>query len=184
LRSLSVLAGGFSFEAAEAVGRAGEVGIEDILDLLGGLAEQSLVTAEAAGGQEMRYGILEPVRQYALEKLEEREEAEETRRRHAALFLEMAELADPEVRGPRQAEWLDRLELENDNLRAAMSWTLSAGNNETAVRLGWALHTFWLVRGHHREERRLMEATLEHRLQPRLADQGPPRRRVVSLCGG
>ncbi len=167
-RRLSVFAGGFSLEAAEAVGATGKSGIEDILELLGGLAEQSLVSAKVAGAQVVRYGILEPVRQYALEKLEESEGAEETRRRHAAFFLELAELADPEVRGPRQVEWLERLERENDNLRAAISWALSARDDDTAVRLGWALHTFWLVRGHHREERRWMEATLEHKLQPAL----------------
>jgi len=165
-RRLSVFAGGFSFEAAEAVGATDEFGIEDILDLLGSLAEQSLVTAEIADGKEAHYGMLEPVRQYALEKLEEREEAQETRRRHAAYFLRLAELADPEVRGPRQADWLERLERDNDNLRTAMSWALSTGDADTAVRLGWALHTFWLVRGHHREERLWMEAALEHELSP------------------
>jgi predicted ATPase/DNA-binding XRE family transcriptional regulator len=165
-RRLSVFAGGFSIEAAEAVGATGETGLEDVLELLGGLAEQSLVASEVADGQVVRYRMLEPVRQYALEKLEECEETEETRRRHAAFFLELAEVADPEVRGPRQAEWLEQLERENDNLRTAISWTLSAGDDDTVVRLGWALHTFWLVRGHHREERRWMEATLEHKPQP------------------
>jgi len=163
-RRLSVFSAGFPFEAAEVVGVAGEVGTEDILHLLGGLAEQSLVVAEVASGQKVRYGMLEPVSQYALEKLQEHNEAEEAWRRHAAFFLELAELADPEVRGPRQVVWLERLEEDNDNLRTAMSWALSTRDDDTAVRLGWALHTFWLVRGHHREERRWIEATLEHDL--------------------
>jgi len=124
--------------------------------------------AEVPGAREVRYRMLEPIRQYAHEKLEEHEEVEESRRRHAAFFLDLAERADPEVRGPRQADWLDRLEHENDHLRMAMSWTLSTGDANTVVRLGWALHTFWLVRGHHREERRWMEAALEHELSPAL----------------
>jgi predicted ATPase/DNA-binding XRE family transcriptional regulator len=167
-RMLSVFNGDFSLDAADAVGAAGVVGSEEILDLLGGLAEQSLVVAEVAGGQGVRYRMLEPVRQYAYEKLEVHKEVEETRRRHAGFFLALAERADPEVRGPRQVEWLERLERENDNLRAAMSWALSAGDYDTAARLGWALHTFWLVRGHHREERRWMEAAFEHELSPAL----------------
>jgi predicted ATPase/DNA-binding XRE family transcriptional regulator len=167
-RMLSVFNGEFSFEAAEAVGAAGVVGIAEILDLLGGLAEQSLVVADVADGQGVRYRMLEPVRQYAHEKLEQHKEVEKTRRRHAAFFLDLAERADPEVRGQRQVDWLKRLERENDNLRAAMSWALSTGDDNTAVRFGWALHTFWLVRGHHREERRWMEAALEHELSPLL----------------
>ena len=175
---LSVFAGGFILEAAEAVGAAGNVGGEDdVLDLLGSLVEQSLVVTEVAGGYEMRYGMLEPVRQYALERLEENREAEETRRQHAAFFLGLAERADPEVRGPRQVEWLERLEQENDNLRAAMSWALSTGDYDTAVRLGWALQHFWWMRGHHREGRRWMEATLEHALPPAL------RARVLLVAG-
>jgi len=167
-RRLSVFAGGFTLEAAEAVSAVGDpVAEEDVVGLLGGLAGQSLVAAQT-GAKVLRYGMLEPVRQYALEKLEEHEESEKTRRRHAAFFLALAELADPEVRGPRQAEWLERLERENDNLRAAMAWALSAGDDDTAVRLGWALHTFWLVRGHHREERRWIETALERGLVPPL----------------
>lgn len=165
-RCLSVFAGGFTLEAAEAGGAAGSVGVEDVLDLLGRLVEQSLAVAGVAGADGMRYGMLEPVRQYALEKLKESGEAEETRRRHATFFLGLAELADPEVRGPRQVVWLERLEQENDNLRAAMSWALSAGDNDTAVRLGWALQHFWWMRGSHRVGRRWMEAVLEHELPP------------------
>ena len=167
-RRLSVFAGGFTLEAAEAVG-AGEGGdTEEVLDLLGVLVEQSLVTVRTgADGDEVRYGMLEPVRQYALEKLKESGEAEGARRRHAAFYLELAERAEPELRGPNQVEWLERLEQENDNLRAAMSWALSA-EDYAAARLGWALHHFWVYRGHQREGHRWMEATLEHELPPAL----------------
>jgi tetratricopeptide (TPR) repeat protein len=125
--------------------------------------EQSLVTVER-DGDGMRYGMLEPVRQYAREKLEESGEGRETLWRHTLFFLNLAELAYPELRGPRQAEWLTRLEQENGNLRSAMGWALSAGEVETAARLGWALYLFWRLRGHHQEGRRWMEMLLERDL--------------------
>ena len=164
-RHLAVFAGGFTLEAAEAVGSTtkGATG-EDVLGHLGTLVEQSLVAAELGeeSGEEPRYGMLEPVRQYALEKLEESSEARVASRRHAAFFLELAGQAYPELRGPHQAEWLDRLEQENGNLRAAMGWALSAGETATAARLGWALWVFWWLRGYQREGRRWMEVLLEH----------------------
>jgi predicted ATPase len=102
-RRLSVFAGGFELEAAE------DLEIEDALDLLGRLVEQSLVVAEASPG-EMRYRMLEPVRQYARAKLEEVEEAEEVRRRHAGYYLALAERVRPKLRGRDEWVWLDRLE--------------------------------------------------------------------------
>ena len=167
-RRLSVFCGGFTLPAAEDVGAEtteNEGGPEEMLEPLGVLVEQSLVVARpGSGGQEARYGMLEPVRQYAREKLESSGEAEDARRRHAKFFVDLAERAEPELRGPRQAVWLDRLEQDLDNLRTAISWALSARHADIAARLGWALHTFWLVHGHHREERRLMEIALEHEL--------------------
>jgi tetratricopeptide (TPR) repeat protein len=120
-----------------------------------------------AGG-ETRYGRLEPVGQYALERLEENGEAEEARRRHAAFFLGLAEKAEPELRGSRQVEWLERLERENGNLRAAMSWSLDTDDAETAARLGWALWLFWRFHGYQREGRRWMEVLLERDVPPSL----------------
>jgi predicted ATPase/DNA-binding XRE family transcriptional regulator len=160
-RRLSVFAGGFTLEAAEAVGAAGDVAAEDALESLGRLVEQSLVTAEL-DGDGMRYGMLEPVRQYASEKLEESGEARVASRSHTLFFLDLAEQAYPELRGPHQAEWLDRLEREHGNLRAAMGWALSAEETETAMRLGWALWVFWWLRGYQREGRHWMEVLLEY----------------------
>jgi predicted ATPase/transcriptional regulator with XRE-family HTH domain len=166
-RRLSVFAGGFTLEAAEAVGAAKEQGTENVLGLLGRLAEQSLVAAADTGedGDEVRYRMLEPIRQYALEELEDGGEAEKTRRRHAEFFLDLAERAEPELKGPDQVGWLERLEKEHANLRAAMGWALSRGEAETAAR-GWTLWIFWWYRGHHREGRRWMEAMLERDLSP------------------
>lgn len=175
-RKLGVFAGGFALEAAEAIGvepgAAGDVGAGDVLGLLGRLVEQSLVVVEASapGDEEPRYRMLEPVRQYAQELLEESEEAEETRLRHAEFFLELAEAAELELRGPNQVEWLGRLEMENGNLRAAMSWALhpEGGDAATAARVGWALWRFWWVRGPHSEGRRWMESVLQRDLAPAL----------------
>ena len=164
-RSLSVFSGGFTLEAVEAVGLAEEIDAEDALEPLGRLVEQSLVTAGTDRvGNGTRYGMLEPIRQYAGEKLEESGDAGRAKRSHAAFFLALAERAYSELRGPRQGEWLDRLERENGNLRAAMSWALAAGKVETTTRLGWALWMFWWLRGHKQEGRRWMEALLEHNL--------------------
>jgi predicted ATPase len=103
-RRLSVFAGGFTMEAAEAVGSAGEATTDKILGLLGRLVEQSLFVAAdtGEGRDEIRYRMLEPIRQYALEELEECGEAEQTRRRHAQFFLDLAERAEPEHKGPDQ----------------------------------------------------------------------------------
>jgi tetratricopeptide (TPR) repeat protein len=168
-RRLSVFAGGFGLEAAEAVGTNEETDAEDVLELLGRLVEQSLVLAQPGEDSgEVRYGMLEPVRQYALEKLEESGEARVARQSHTAYFLELAEQAYPELRGPHQAEWLDRLEREHGNLRATVGWALSAGETEIAARLGWALWVFWWLRGYQREGRRWMEMLLEYDLPANL----------------
>jgi tetratricopeptide (TPR) repeat protein len=118
------------------------------------------VQSPQAGG-EVRYGMLEPVRQYALERIETSGDAEEARRRHAAYFLGLAEKAEPELRASRQVQWLERLEKENGNLRAAMSGALETDDAETAARLGWALWLFWRFRGHQHEGRRWMEVLLK-----------------------
>ena len=162
LGRLSVFVGGFSLEAAEAVEASGSDG--DLIDSLGALVEQSLVTVDP-DGEGTRYGMLEPVRQYAREKLEEGDEADETRRRHADHYLSLAERAGAELWGPGQGAWLERLERENGNLRAALAWALDA-RSETAGRLCWALWLFWWARGHHREGRRWSEAALGRDLPP------------------
>ena len=168
-RRLSVFAGGFSLEAAEAVSLAVDEDAEGVLHLLGGLVEQSLVTFDAdTNGDEQRYGMLEPIRQYAQEKLEQSGEVDTADRSHASFFLALAERAYPELMGARQAEWLERLDQENGNLMATMSWALDTGDVETAARLGWALWLFWMIRGHQGEGRRWMEALLVFDLSPAL----------------
>ncbi len=104
--------------------------------------------------------VLEPVRQYALDKLEESDEAEEARRRHAEFFLGLAEETETEMRGPEQATWLDRLEAEHDNLRGALSWALERGEPELGLHLAEAFWWFWEARGYFDEGRRWLEQAL------------------------
>jgi non-specific serine/threonine protein kinase len=139
---------------------------EEVLGLLGTLVEHSLVEVQQPEEDgEVRYGMLEPVRQYASEKLEQSAEVEEVRRSLAQFFLELAEEVQPRLRGPVQSQWAERLERESDNLRAVFSWALGdAADAQTSARLGWALQGFLWTRGYHREGRRWAEATLEHEL--------------------
>ena len=159
-RRLSVFAGGWTLEAAEAVGEAGSVEAEDILALLGNLVEQSLVVAEMSAEGSVRYGMLEPIRQYALEKLEESGEAEDARRRHAAFYLSLAEEAGPEIKGHDQPIWLGRLETELDNLRSALSWSVGRGEGQKVADSAWTSWTYWWLSGHISEGRRWMEEAL------------------------
>ena len=159
-RRLSVFAGGWTLEAAEEVLAAGDVGAEDVLALLVNLGEQSLAVAETSADGSVRYSMLEPVRQYALEKLEDSGEAEEVRRRHAGYYLALAERTGPELRGPTQASGLRRLETELDNLRAAIGWSIEYGESEAIARMAWSMWTYWWSSGHISEGRRWTEEAL------------------------
>ena len=150
LRRLSVFAGGFSLEAAEAVCAGGGTEEEEVLDLLGSLVDKSLVLFEEHD-EGARYRLLETVRQYAREKLKESHEAGEARSRHAEFYLALSEVAEPELKGHGQVAWLGRLETEHDNLRAAMRFLLEEGETESAARLAWALWLFWYLHGHQGE---------------------------------
>jgi predicted ATPase/DNA-binding SARP family transcriptional activator/DNA-binding CsgD family transcriptional regulator len=155
-RRLSAFAGGFTLDAAESVG--GRVGIdeEDIFGLLSHLVDKSLVVAKENWETGARYRLLEPIRQYAREKLEVSGEAEAVGRRHTEFFLALAEKAEPELSRSQQAEWLDRLETEHDNLRAALSWALGR-EIDSGFRLAGALCRFWHTRGYLSEGRRYLE---------------------------
>ena len=148
LGRLSVFAGGWTLEAAEAVGIGDDVEAWEILDLLTSLVDKSLVVAEREEAH-TRYRFLETVRQYARERLEERGESAQVRERHQAFFVGLAEAAAPQLWGAQQAEWLQHLESEHDNLRAALEWE----QNEAALRIAGALWLFWGVRGDYSEGR-------------------------------
>jgi predicted ATPase len=153
---LGVFAGSFSLPAAEAVGadapeqdQAGPV-----IDTLGALVDSSLVRPESSGG-EPRFGLLDTIREYALDRLREGGDWVQTHDRLAAYFLALAEPADADLAGPGQLAWLDRLETEHDNLWAAMSWLAGHGPLEQAVHLSTVTWRFWWLRGHAAEYARL-----------------------------
>jgi predicted ATPase len=160
-RRLSVFAGGWALEASEAVVSGESIGESEVLDLLSELVEKSLVITElTAQSGRVRYRLLYPIRQYALEKLEHSGEVEEVKRAHAQYFLAMAEEAEPELIGPQEAEWLEHLEVEHDNIRAALFWSSERGEVELGLRLAGALMSFWFWEGHYGEGRGWLEVAL------------------------
>jgi predicted ATPase/class 3 adenylate cyclase/DNA-binding CsgD family transcriptional regulator len=163
---LSVFVGGCTLEAVEAVcatlDRGDEAGL--VMDRVASLIDKSLLQQIEQEGQEPRLVMLETVREYGLERLTVNGEIEVTRQAHAIDYLELAEEAELELGGPQQSLWLERLEREHDNLRAALRWLLEqeeAGQHkEMALRLGSALHGFWYLRGHNSEGRTFLEQAL------------------------
>jgi predicted ATPase/DNA-binding CsgD family transcriptional regulator len=166
-RRLSVFAGGWTLKTAETVASGDGVEEGEILDLLSGLVEKSLVLAEEHEGSGLCYRMLEPVKQYAREKLEDAGEGETIRRRHADYFLALAEKAQPKLRGAEDKKWLERLEAEHDNMRAALSFALEAGEIELTLQLAGVLGTFWHIHSHSDEGRKWLEAALAR-------DEGAP----------
>ena len=142
---LSIFAGGWSFEAAQAV--CGKGIDTEVLDLLMQLVNKSLVAVEEEL-EEGRYHLLETIRQYARDKLFESGEAEQVRDRHLEYFLHYAEAAEPKLRSAEQLAWLERVETEHDNLRSALAWSLESGSSERAQRLTGALYYFCELRGY------------------------------------
>jgi predicted ATPase/class 3 adenylate cyclase/DNA-binding CsgD family transcriptional regulator len=165
-RQLSVFAGGCILEAIEAVCTALETGTPttSMLDSIASLIDKSILQQVEQEGEESRLVMLETIREYGLEALETSGEMEATRQAHAQYYLAMAEEAEPELAGPRQAVWLERLEREHDNFRAAMQWSLEQGEDghrkEMALRLGGVLRRFWIVHGHWSEGRNFLERAL------------------------
>jgi predicted ATPase/class 3 adenylate cyclase len=147
---LSVFVGGFSLEAAEAVCNPDGDPAVDTLEGVASLTNKSLVRQMDSPGGESRFFMLETIREYASERLAQSPDAERIGARHAGFFLAMAERAEPALLGSEQAVWLDSLEQEHDNLRAAITWA-SQGDVETALLLCGALWRFWQIRGHLRE---------------------------------
>ncbi len=159
---LAVFVGGCTLEAAEAVCAApdGAAPLEvDLLEGLNTLVDHSLVQ-QREEDDEPRFGMLQVIREYALERLESSGEADALRRAHAAYFLTLAELADQGMVGPQEGAWLERLEAEHDNLRAALGWAREQREVETGLRLVAALRGFWWGHGHLREGREWVEGLL------------------------
>ncbi|HEX6133154.1 MAG TPA: BTAD domain-containing putative transcriptional regulator [Longimicrobiales bacterium] len=162
LRRLSVFAGGFTLEAAETVPVLDDIPACDVLELLASLVDRSLVTMREQAG-EARYSLLETVRQYATARARD-EESDATRdllaRRHADYFVSLGAQADDALHGRQQLAALAQLELEHDNLRAALDWSLSQRDGGCALRLCVVLRDFWALRGHLTEGRRWIDEAL------------------------
>ena len=166
-RRLCIFVGGCTLEAIEFV--CGTLGDADlpVLEGVTSLIDNSLLQQAEQEEEEradLRLVMLETIREYGLEALVEQKEMEAMRQAHAAYYLSMAEQAESELGGPRQAGWLKRLEREHDNLRAALQWSLEPGAPrpalEMGLRLGGALRRFWLVHGHWREGQSYLERAL------------------------
>lgn len=176
LRRLGVFVGGATLEATEAICAGAGVASAEILDVLTRLVDKSLVTTEE-GERAFRYRLLETVREYALERLADGGETDETRRCHRDYFLDAAERAEPQLHGPDQVAWLDRLEADHDNLRAALKWSLGQAGDHGGVRLAGAQWWYWAVRGHLIEGREWLESAL------RSAADVPVPLRIKALTG-
>ncbi|MGH2359457.1 MAG: ATP-binding protein [bacterium] len=157
-RRLSVFAGGCTIDAAETICAGGRIEGDWVLDLISQLVDKSLLIARTQGA-DGRFHMLETVREYARERLVEAGDARATRDRHRDWFLRVAEETDGMASGADEA-WLDRLQVEHDNLRAALDHSIETGAGEAALRLAGALRRFWLVRGYWAEGRQYLETAL------------------------
>lgn len=151
LQRMAVFASGCSLDAAETVCALGDISRAQILDLVASLVARSLVNSETTGRVEARYRMLETIREYACERLVEAGEEARPRNRHLDYYLAQAEEIAPKLRGAYQQLWLNWLEEEHDNLRAALRWAQKSGEIEDGLRLVVALYDFWIPRGHLRE---------------------------------
>jgi len=171
LARLAVFVGGWTLDSAEAV--CGER--LDVVSAMAGLLDASLLRRQQRRVGDVRFRMLTTVREYALGLLAASGEERELRQRHALFFLDLAERADQGARSAGGAGELEQLEVEHDNLRAALGWLHDAGEAELELRLTNALSRFWWLRGHTREARRWLAAALER------ADDQPRRLRAETL---
>jgi predicted ATPase/class 3 adenylate cyclase len=179
-RRLAVFAGGWMLEAAEAVCSAVDGLDTEVLEGLGALVDQSLVRRHDVGTQrEPRFSMLETIHEYGLEQLATSGEAEALRRAHAAYYLALAEEAAPNLTGPQQGVWLDRLEREHDNLRAALAWARDRGEAALGLRLAAALWRFWYTHGYLSEGRAWLEDMLALPAGGESQAEGPVRARAL-----
>ena len=158
---LAVFVGSFNLEAAETIINAQGDLEQDILDEVSSLLDKSLLRQGDEVNGETRFSLLRTVREFGLEQLASRGELEEIRQNHAAYYRALAEEAEPKLTSAQQAQWLNRLEAEHDNLRAALDWLAESGDDEGAWAMGGALWRFWSVRGHFSEGRACLARLLE-----------------------
>jgi predicted ATPase len=159
-RRLSVFSGGCTFEAAEAVCRAVAEPTVDVLNGLASLVDKNLLRREVGARGELRVSMLQTVREFGWEELVGSGEARLTQDAHARYYLHLAEEAEPQLTGPEQGLWLERLELEHANLRTALGWAKESEETDLGLRLAAALWRFWYMCDHPSEGRRWLEGFL------------------------
>ncbi len=178
---LAVFAGGWTLEAATRVWEEDADEFE-VLDLLARLVDKSLVAVDRSGGGDPRYRYLETVRQYAQEHLGKVEDRDRVAHRFVDLFLELAEAAEPELVGPRQAEWLQRLDREEENLVAAVTVAAAAPDLPVqALRLAGSAARYWAARGRYALAQDALEAALGSGSRE---DGGAERAKALVRAGG
>ena len=176
----SVFARGGNLEQMEQVcGPPQEVG-GDVVEGLDQLADQSLLR-RLPDFDETRFLMLQTIRDFAMERLEESGEAGAIRERHVEAFIALAQQAQPHLFGPRRKEWLDRLETDHDNFRAALEWTVASKDARSAMELSAGMWRFWQMRGHLHEGRTRMDAVLA---LPGSADFPKERLAALEAAGG
>jgi predicted ATPase/class 3 adenylate cyclase len=180
-RRLSVFAGGWTLAAVEEVANPDDELGSDILEVLGSLVDKSLVSRTSLSSGEIRFGLLETIREFGADQLEDSGEGDEVRARHASHFLRLVEAAAPHLREHDQKRRLDELELEHDNIRAALRWSIETDQSSLALRLVGALWRFWHFHGHLAEGRRWAEEVLA---MPAASARTLERSRALTSLGG
>jgi predicted ATPase/class 3 adenylate cyclase len=180
-RRLSVFAGSWTLDAAEDVANPGEELGPDLLEIMGSLVDKSLAMRAPAASDGARYRMLETIRAFGAEQLRAAGEVETTRDRHAAHFLGTAEAAEFHLRGLDQKRWLDELEVEHDNLRAALRRAGESGQAKLGLRLVGSLWRFWHLHGHLAEGRGWAEEVLA---LPGSSERSAERAKALTALGG
>jgi len=180
-RRLAALIGGATVEAAAAVcDPDGNMGI-DTLEGLSALMDNSLVHTIQTPADHLRFGMLQTIREFGMERLEAEDDAPMIRRRHADWFLRLAEAAEPNFRGPELDRWLQALQIEHDNLRAALRWAIENDEADIGLRLAASLWRFWHLGGYLSEGRLWVGAVLS---LPSAAAPTVARARALAAAGG
>ena len=182
-RRLAVFERGWTLEAAETLGNTNREGQNDtsILDILGSLIDKSLLRQIELEGTEPRFLMLMTVREYGLECLRESGEEDLIRLAHANYYLALVEEAEPHLKDAQQLQWLRKLDRDQENLRAALSWLIAHEKGEMALRFCAALWWFWQMRGYWSEGRRWLKTVLS---LPEAGERTVLRAKVLSATGG
>jgi non-specific serine/threonine protein kinase len=179
-RRLSVFAGGATLEAIETVCRDDAASEVDVLEGLAALVDHSLLHSQGEIAGEPRFSMLDTVREYGSDLLTARGEWEAVERAHAGYYLALVEAAEPALRGPEHVSWMERLETEIDNLRAALRWAQAHDQRETGLRLGGGLWRFWWGHGHLSEGRAWLEGFLADK-DDHVSEGADPARQTEAL---